>query len=227
MTPQEKRLFKKQEFRRKFERYWLVYIALIGTGVLSLISGILLPAEVQDGNFVFSELVVLGGLFYAIGFLSNGEGAAYFWFDKLTDHDPDNTYQIWIASVMLGISVLTIAITSVASASFIAFAIGALSEFDSIDPRAQQWVVFSIPVLWVLHFVAGTAFKSLSDEAEFERNAKADIREITQQIEKEKNTARVAHWKQNAPNLARQLGEMEAQEEIERYNLKLKNKRPN
>lgn len=227
MTPQEKREYKKQEFKKKFSRFWLIYIALVGTGVLSAISGMLLPAAVQDGSFIFSGLTLLGGLFYAIGFLSNGEGAAYFWFDKLTDHDPDNTWQVVIASIMLGVSVLTIGITSVASAQFIAFAIGALSEFSAIDPRIQEWVVFSIPILWVLHFSAGTAFKALSDEADFERKAKSQIREITQSIEKNKNDARVDYWKANAPDLAKRLGELEAQEEIEKYNLKIKNKRPN
>lgn len=226
LTPQEKRLVKKQEFKRKFQKYWLVYVALSCTGVLSGISGFLLPNESEKGFWSFGVVGVLAGLYYTIGFLSNGEGAAYFWFEKLTDHDPDNNWQIGIASSMLVISVLTIGITTVAGASFLAYAMGALSDFQLMPVWAQRWVVWAIPVLWVIHFSAGVAFRSLSDEAEAERNANAKIREIMQKINFDKADAKAQYWKENAPDLARQLGELEAQNEIEKMKIGLK-KRPN
>src|SRR3972149_2624709 len=115
MTPEEKRLYNKIEWKRKYGKYWLVYLALIGTGTLSAISGFLLPANETQGVIQLTSISIFAGVYYAIGFLSNGEGAAYFWFDKLTDHDEDNTPQIWIASSMLGLSVITIAVTAVAA----------------------------------------------------------------------------------------------------------------
>lgn len=225
LTPQQKRQLKKQEFRRKFQKYWLVYVALICTSVLSAISGFLLPSEALDGNIRITVITFLAGIYYAVGFLTNGEGATYFWFDKLTDHDPDNTKQIWIASFMLGVSVLTIVITSSAAASFLAYAIGALSEFQIMPRWAQAWVVWAIPVLWVVNLASGMVFRSMSDEAEAERIANAKIRSIQQQISFDKANAKAEYWKRNAPDLAKQLGEMEAEEEIEKARLGLK--RPN
>ncbi len=230
MTPEQTRLYKRQEFKRKFGTYWLVYLALIGTGTLSAISGILLPAKSvtnTDGasTIIFSLVSVLAGIYYAVGFLTNGEGAAYFWFDKLTDHDKDNTPQIWIAGSMLALSVVTIAVTSLAAGSFIAYIVGALSEFEIMPVWAQKWVVWTIPIFWVLHFTAGTLFKSLSDEAANERSANAKIRNITQQIVSDKAEARARYWQAHAPDLAKQLGEIEAQEEIRQYSLQLESKK--
>lgn len=224
LTPQEKRQLRKQEFQRKFSRYWLVYVALICTSVLSAISGFLLPNESEQITITY--ITALAGIYYAVGFLSNGEGAAYFWFDKLTDHDPDNNAQIWIASIMLGVSVLTIGVTSVAAGSFLAYALGALTEFQIMPVWAQKWVVWAIPALWVLHFSAGVAFRSLSDEAEAERQSKAKIRAITQNIAIKKADAKAEYWEKHAPDLAQKLGEMEAQSEIDKMRIGLKN-RPN
>ena len=227
MTPEQERKYKEKEVKRKYGRYWLVYLALFGTATLSALSGFLLPAKVIDGNVQFTFMSVLAGIFYAVGFLTNGEGAAYFWFDKLTDHDKDNSKQVWTASIMLGLAVITILVTSVAAGSFIAFAMGALTDFQTLPSWAQQWVVYAIPLLWVLHFSAGTIFKSLSDEAANERSANAKIRNVTQKIVMEKADARAKYWEQHAPDLARKLGEMEAQEEIDDYTIKLESKRGN
>jgi hypothetical protein len=225
MTPEQKRKFNRQEFQRKFGRFWLIYLALFGTGALSAISGFLLPAKVVNGDMQFTAVAIIAGIFYAIGFLTNGEGAAYFWFDKLTDHDKDNTAQQWIAGVFLSVSVVTILVTSLAAGSFIAFAMGALTDFQVLPSWAQTWVVYAIPILWVAHFSAGTAFKSISDEAANERSANAIVRNVLQQITMDKAKARGDFWKSHAPNLARQLGEMEAQEEINDYTIKLESKR--
>lgn len=228
LTPQQKRQIQKQEFKRKFQKYWLVYVALICTSILSAISGFLLPSEAKDGIIKITVITFFAGIYYAAGFLTNGEGAAYFWFDKLTDHDPDNTKQIWIASIMLGVSVLTIVITASAAASFLAYAIGALSEFQIMPRWAQVWVVWAIPVLWVVNLAAGMAFRSLSDEAEAERIANAKIREIQQNISFNKANAKAEYWQKNAPDLARQLGELEAQDEIDNMKVHIKSKsRPN
>ena len=223
MTPEQKRLYKKQEFKRKYARYWLVYLALIGTGILSAISGILLP--MQSEYAPISIFTILAGLYYAIGFLSNGEGATYFWFDKLVDHDKDNTTQQWVAGVMLMIAVATVLTTALASASFIAYAMGAFDQFQVIPAWAQKWIVSAIPIFWVLHFSAGILFRVLSDEAANERDANAIVRNIQLQVVKDKAAARAAYWKAHAPDMARQLGEIEAEEEIGQMSMKIQSKR--
>ena len=225
MTPQDKRTWRKLEFQRKFARFWLIYIALMGTAVLSGISGMLLPIAENQQNF-FDVITLATGLFYAIGFLSNGEGAAYFWFDKLTDHDEDNGWQVFVAVTMLVISVLTILMTTLAAGSFIAFFVGALTEFQVVPTWAQKWIVWAIPSLWVINFTAGTAFKALSDEAASERKSNAKIRQITQKIQSDKADARARYWEEHAPDLAQQLGAAEAEAEIKRYKSVLGKRNP-
>jgi hypothetical protein len=190
---------------------------------LSALSGVLIPlwGLEQGAGGVAVLLSILAGLYYAVGFLSNGEGAAYFWFDKLTDYDEDNTKQVWIAGSMLALSVVTIVVTSSASGAFIAYFMGVFADFDSIPSWVQSWVVWMIPVFWVVNFSAGTLFKALSDESANERKVNSEIRAITQNIEREKGEARKRYWQENAPDLARQLGELEAQEEIRKYSAKL------
>lgn len=222
MTPEQKRLYRKQEFKRKYARYWLVYLALIGTGILSAISGVLLPLQSDGVKITF--FTFLAGLYYAVGFLSNGEGATYFWFDKLVDHDKDNTTQQIIAGTMLAIAIATVLTTALASASFIAYAMGAFDKFQTVPAWAQEWIVKAIPIFWVLHFSSGILFRVLSDEAASERDANSIIRGIQLQITKDKANARAEYWKTHAPDMARQLGELEAADEIGQMSLKLQNR---
>jgi hypothetical protein len=224
MTPEQKRIFNKNEFKRKYSRFWLIYLALFGTGVLSGISGILLPIQTETGLQI-TFWTVLAGFYYAIGFLTNGEGAAYFWFDKLVDHDKDNTTQQVIAVIMLAIAVATILTTALASASFIAYLMGALDQFKTIPAWAQTWIVSAIPIFWVANFVTGVLFKALSDESAAERDARSTVRNIQTEIVKQRENARADYWKEHAPRIAKELGELEAQEEIANMTIRLESKR--
>ena len=222
MTVQEKRQYKRNEFKRKFGQYWLIYIALFGTGTLSSLSGLFLPFRPDAQGVVnITFWLALSSVYYIIGFLSTGEGAGYFWFDKLTDHDKDNTIQQWIAGIMLFVAIVTILITSLAGGAFIAYWLGALPQFQLLPTWAQKWVVWAIPALWVAHAVAGMAFKALSDEAEAERDAQGIIRDAQQKILRDKANAKAEFWKTKAPDVARQIGEMEAQDEIDNFAIKL------
>jgi uncharacterized Zn finger protein (UPF0148 family) len=226
MTPEERRNYNKAEFKRKFGQWWLIYAALAFTAILSFTSGVLLPFRPTDGG---QMVVTLGGIFaavyYSLGFLATGEGAFYFWFDKLTDHDKDNTTQLIIAWAMMITSISTSLITALAAAGFIAYWLGVFEAFYVMPLWGQKWVVWAIPLFIVAHLVTGTIFKAVSDEAEYERDAKADIRRAKNTIAKEKNEAKANYWKNNAADLARQLGELEAQEEIANYSRRVQQQR--
>jgi F0F1-type ATP synthase membrane subunit b/b' len=64
-------------------------------------------------------------------------------------------------------------------------------------------------------------FKTLSDEAEAEREVKRIIRDARQRIARDRANARAAYWQKQAPDIARRLGEQEAQAEIDAMTIKL------
>jgi len=223
MSIQDKRNWKRAEFKRRFGKYWLIYLALIGTGILSAFSGAFLPFQPNEEGYVVLTLGgIVAALYYAGGFLSTGELAANFWFGLLTDHDKDNAWQVAIAVTMLSISIVTVLVTSLAAGAFIAYWLGALEQFEVMPLWAQTWVVWAIPALWVAHAVMGMAFKALSEEAEADRDANAVVRAAQQKIVKAKADARAKYWEQNAPDIALRLGQMEAQDEIDQFSAKLK-----
>lgn len=223
LAPEEKRKLSKAETKQKFGRYWLIYVALIGTGLLSVAAGVMLPFQPDEAGFVaVNAFTVAAAIFYALGFVTNGEGAAYFWFDKLIDHDEDNTWQIVTAVTMLAVSVVTILMTSISAGVLIAYWLGQMEAYAVMPIWAQKWVVSAIPIMWVAHFVAGALFKALSDEASAERRAIGIIRKVKNDIAEEKANSKANWWKSHAPDFARKLGEMEAQQELEEYALKLR-----
>ncbi len=226
MTVAQKRAMRRAEFNRKFGQYWFIYLALFGTAALSVVSGLMLPfSPDKNGYVVLSIGGVLAAVYYSIGFLTTGEGASYFWFDKLTDHDPDNTIQKGIAGLMLTLSISTSLVTALAAGAFIAFWLGIFDAFYVMPTWAQKWVVWAIPTMWVLHFIGGALFRYLSEESEYEREAASSIRTAKNEMVKSKSKAKADYWKANAPALARQLGEMEAEDELDAYHAKLEERK--
>lgn len=205
--------FRKAEFNRRFMKYHIVYIALFGTGALSMVTGFLLPFS-TEGELGFSAW--LAAAYFAFGFVTNGEIAANFWFEKLTDHDKDNGKQFAIAVFSLGASVIVSLVTALAASVLIAYWLGIFPAFTGIPDWAQVYIVDVIPVMWIYHAVAGFAFKGLSDEAEAERTAKAIIREKEIELIERKEQAKVDWWEQNAVSMYEEQGRKEAREHLER-----------
>lgn len=207
--------YKKAEFARRYLKYHLVYIALIGTAVLSVVTGLLLPYSSENANNV-GVAGMLAALYFAVGFVTNGELAANYWFGKLTDHDPDSTAQKTIAVIALAISVITSLITALAASLLIAYWLKIFSEFSGIPSWAQVYIVDIIPVMWVFHAVMGMAFKAFSEEAEMERTTKAFIRQKQNELVQHKEEAKANWWKENAEKVYREQGEIEAREALNR-----------
>lgn len=222
LTPAEKRRESANHIMQKYGQYWLVYAALMFTAALSFVSGLVLPfPPTEEGNIIVTLGGVLAAIYYAVGFVTNGEAAANYWFDKLTDHDKDNTVQKVIAWVMLTASIAVSLTTALAAAAQIAYLLGVLAEFKQFPTWAQEWVVWSIPVMWTVNAVAGMAFKSFSDEAENERAARAKIRAARARIHQKRVDAKAKYWEENADSIAERLGRMEAEEEIQQYSIRL------
>jgi predicted lipoprotein with Yx(FWY)xxD motif len=222
MTSKQRKELAKKEFYRKFGRYWLLYGALLFTGILSFIGGLMLPFMKPDVNVPLTWGTAGAGLFYALGFLLIGEGAANFWFDRVTDQDPDNNTQKLIAGVMIAVSVLVSASTALATSYIIAYWVGVFDAFLTIPVWAQKYIAIAVPVVMVINAVAAIIFKSVSDEAAAERDANAVIRQAENEAREARSTARANWVKANAPRLAQEMGEMEAENDLDALRAKIR-----
>jgi uncharacterized membrane protein len=221
MTSKQKKELAKIDFNRKFGRYWLIYLALGFTAILSFIGGLMLPFMKPDVNVPLTWGTAAAGLFYALGFIIIGEGAANFWFDKVTDQYPDNKAQKWIAGIMILASVLVSASTALATSYIIAYWVGVFDAFLTIPVWAQKYIAIAVPVMLVAHAVAGIAFKSVSDEAASERDSNGRIRQAQNDAAEARARAHADYVVANAPRLAQQMGEMEAENELDALRAKI------
>lgn len=213
LTSEQKRELRKQG-GRNFRRFWVIYVGLFCTALLSFVSGLMLP-------FMRSDIVVpltLGtafvALYYGFGFLTNGELVANFWFGKITDQDPDNKVQQVIAWGMLAVSIGIIAATCISAADMIAYWIGVFDVFYQIPVWVQKYVVYAIPVGWVLNVVMAMLFQGVSDEAIAKRESQARINRALSDAEEAEAKAHADYIVANSPALARQKGEMKAASEL-------------
>jgi hypothetical protein len=225
MTLQQKKEARKMEFHRKFGRYWLIYVTLAFTALLSFLGVIMLPFMKQGVDVPLTWATAIVGLYYGIGFILNGEGAANFWFEKVTDSDPDNTVQKIIAGLMIAASVVVSATTALATSYIIAYWVGIFDTFVSIPDWAQKYIAIVIPIMAVGHAVAGILFKSFSDEAVADREEKSRISAAQSEARIVQAKARADYITANAPALARRMGEMEAQDELDALSAKLEERR--
>lgn len=224
MTSKQKKEMQKAEFHQKFGRYWLIYMTLGFTAILSFIGGLMLPFMKPDVIVPLSWGTAGAGIFYALGFLLIGEGAANFWFDKVTDQDPDNREQKIIAGLMIAASVIVSLSTALATSYIIAYWVGVFDTFLSIPAWAQKYIAISIPFMLIAHATAGIIFKSVSDEAFAEREAKSRIAQARNEAAEMRARARANWIIENAPKIAREMGEMEAKEELDALKAKIREK---
>lgn len=222
MTAKQKKELKKKEHYEKFGRYWLVYTALIFTSVLSFVGGLMLPFMKPDVIVPLTWATAAAGFFYALGFFFIGEGACFFWIEKITDQDPDNTGQQITAWLMIALSVVISAATALATSYIIAYWVGVFDAFLTIPVWAQKYIAIIIPVAMVGNAVAGIIFKAISDEAFAEREANATIRRAENEAREARATARANWVKTNAPRLAQEMGEMEAENDLDALRAKIR-----
>jgi hypothetical protein len=136
---------------------------------------------------------------------------------KLVYHDVDKNgasskNQINTARIALGVSILTVVITGLSAAHFIAQWVGTLVNFASVPDAAQAWVVWSIPILLVFHTVSAIIYWYNSEEARLSRYRNAIILQTQAELSEIEASAFVDEYKKVAPELARARGKMRAEQ---------------
>ena len=208
---QEKALKRKATWL-PFKKFWLLYVALFGTGILSAFAGVYLGLSPdKDGYFDLSVTNVLFAMYYAIGFLATAEGATLFWETKYVYHDVDkdgkaNSWQTNTAATALGVSIFAVIITGLAAADFLAVWRGNLDAFDSIQKWAQGWVVWAIPVLFVFHAVCAIIYWYNSAEAALDRWKSQNRRQTQASMAQIEADAWMDEYRRISPELAKQKG---------------------
>jgi hypothetical protein len=225
MTSKQKKKLQAEDFKRKYSRYWMVYWGLFFTAALSFICGVVLPFMREDIDVKLTWGTGMIAAFYALGFLTIGEGAFNFWFDKVVDSDPDNETQKKIAAVMIVTSALVSLSTALATSYIVAWYIKVFDAFLKIPAWAQKYIAIAIPVMVVVNVVAGVWFKWVSDEAFSERETNAKIREAQNNAIQAQAKARADYIAANAPLLARQMGQIEAQDDLDALQAQINEKR--
>lgn len=225
MTTKQKKKLAADDFKRKYARYWMIYWGLFFTAALSFLCGVVLPYMRTDVTVSLSWGTALISMFYSLGFLTVGEGAFNFWFDKITDSDPDNNIQKWIAGGMIALSAAVSLSTAIATSYIVTWWIGIFDKFLEIPAWAQKYIAIVIPVMIVVNVVAGVAFKWVSDEAFNERETNEIIREAESDARRIQAQARADYIAANAPKLARQMGEIEAQDALDAMKARINQQR--
>jgi hypothetical protein len=213
MTSEQKKSIRKQN-NRNFRRFWVIYVGLFGTALLSFVSGLILPFMRNDVVVPLTWGTAFVALYYGCGFLVNGELMANFWFGKITDQDPDNTIQKIIAWGMLAVSIIIISATCISAADMIAFWVGVFNQFYQIPIWVQKYVVYAIPVMLVSNVVMAMLFRGISDEAIAEREAMARINQAMSNAAEAEAKAEADYIIANAPALARERGQLKAAAQI-------------
>jgi len=195
-----------------FKKFWLLYVALFGTGILSAFAGVYLGlAPDENGYFVLNITNVGFALYYALGFLATAEGATLFWETKYVYHDVDkdgkkNDWQTNTAAIALGVSIFAVIVTGLAAADFLAVWRGNLTAFNSIQVWAQGWVVWAIPVLFVFHAVCAIIYWYNSAEAALDRWKNQNRRQTQSAMAQVEADAWMDEYKRISPQLAKQKG---------------------
>lgn len=196
------------------QKFWLLYVVLIGTAILSAFAGVYIGlAPDNSGTITWTssfDLIrrIFFAAFYMISFVTTAEGATLYWETKLVYHDVDergikNDTQIKTARIALIVSVATIVLTGLASARFLSAWLGALAAFSSVPVAAQGYVVWSIPILFVFHAVASIVYWYYSADSALER-WKSQVRRQTQA---EMHQKEADAWKEEYTRLAPRLAE--------------------
>lgn len=200
-----------------FQKYWLLYLGLAGTAILSAFAGLYIGVKPDPSGMInFTSAFdgirrIFFAIFYMAGFIANAEGATLYWETKLIYHDVNekgesNETQLKVSKIALGISIGAVLVTGLSAAYFLAAWLGSLENIQSVPIEAQTWAVWSIPILFIYHVASSVLYWYNSAEAELERwqdqvrrQTKAQMSEIEAQTWKDEYT-------RIAPELARQRG---------------------
>ena len=191
-------------------------------------------AAVTGSLTYYAGFTVAGTAIYALTLVALAEGMSLYWPYRLESAQSAGTWknvnisgavQWTSASIGIAVAWVSIIVTDLASAVFIANSAGyeVLTAFQDVPKWSQNVVVYVLPILAFTHGLLLTAFYVASPEAAHARTLRAIRRASGQQIAKANADAEAAkaqsyvqYYQRNVTDKATAKGESEAELEITR-----------
>jgi hypothetical protein len=196
-----------------FKDHPLLYIALVASGLLSMIAGAVLGlgVHVLDGDVkIHADFPhIFFAVIYAILFPAFFEYGLANWLHKLLHREDKNETQYWISMIMVGVTFIGTTVTAFSAIDVIVTAGGFFTAFNEVPVEVQRWIAFSLPTMFMINIAAGELYRHSSSFAQLRRLAEtelkgkqldADLEMDLAKVEMEKNVAilAAARYSENA-----------------------------
>ena len=162
------------EFKADQATYIIMGISAVFTAVLGLILGLAPEHQIAaDGStsiFFHTDLIHwIIALIYSVAFVAVTEGAFLVAKNRFHTREEGNNAQAITMGFMLFLAGVSIIGTGWAGGTIGASVLGFLTEFRTVPPSAQKWVVGVVPVLLALYAILLTIYRLSSQEEKSKR----------------------------------------------------------
>lgn len=225
MNEQER---KSQEFWTDVKQYWHMYLALAATALLTVFAGVYLGlAPERDGTLIFADnwdafRRVFFAAYFGVTFFVVSEGAVLYSKARLIARDvneigEDIAAQRVSMQVMLVVSIVNVAVTSLVAGEILASWLGALDNWVVIPDFAQTWIVTAPPVLLVFYVVLSLVYQQNSQRARLKREVEQSKRQAQADAERAFAMQYMHSYREHAPAAARAAARTNALRDAERW----------
>ena len=174
------------DFWQDVEEYWYIYLFLVVsslfTGTLGLYMGLSPSLYVDQAtgiqmihwNTDYGHIFLAIVYFLAFVTITECAFATFKWL--IHTREENNRTQKWSAIVGMIVSGVSILFTGWNGGQVIASNISFMSDFVSVSPEAQTWVVKAIPTLITIYTFLGTFYALSSEKSRSERQSREQKR---------------------------------------------------
>jgi hypothetical protein len=157
---------------------FLLAISMLFTAMLGVYLG-LTPHLAPDPNNPAAQVIafdtdfghVVTAILYVLALWTVTELAFFYSRHKFHIREETNGHQLWTMWVAMFLAFISIVVTGGAGGTVVASTLGFLSEFKSVPPSLQKWLVWIIPSLFGIYLALHTIYRLSSEKAKAERIA--------------------------------------------------------
>ena len=176
---------RRTNWANELKKHWYIYafllLSALFTGTLGVYMGLSPTLVTEAGGLTYIHFNIdIGHVLLAIVYFLSFVGVTEFQFavakQKFHTREQKNQAQKHTMLIAMTVGVIGIIGTGLAGGMIVASNIMFLTEFASIPPAAQKWVVIIIPLMFAIYTVLYTIYALSSEEAKAERLASENER---------------------------------------------------